>query len=309
MVTILYVVASVLMVLGVFMMLRLTPVQITQDMMDLMRPANKIRTLAGDIQAKRRRGGAFGLLQRIRNTMEATGRAKAFPVAITAVLGLAALGVFVSILIKNLWLLPALAIGFGALPILYLSSAVEYYEKTVRDELETALSIITNAYIRTDDIVVAVRENLDFIKPPLRGAFEKFLQDSAVMPSNKEIIIRLRDRLDDHVFYEWCTTLLQCQDDRTLKENLNPVVGKLTDIRLVNTQNAAVVATAKTEYYSMAAFVIASVPLLEVLSPGSLEMLMTSGIGKFLVGIVVDVVLFTFFRLRRATRMVDFNTK
>lgn len=308
-VTFLYIVAAVLMVLGVFFMLRLTPVQITQDLMDLLRPANKLRTLAADVQAKRQRGGLFGALQRIRNTMEATGRGRLFPLAITGMFGFAAAGVFIGIIIDNIWLIPALAVIMGAIPFLYMGSAVEYYERTVRDELETALSIITNAYIRTDDIVVAVEENIQFIKPPLRKVFERFVQDSVIMPSNKEIIIRLRERLDDHVFYEWCTTLLQCQDDRTLKENLHPVVGKLTDIRLINTQNAAVISTAKTEYYAMIVFVAISVPLLALISPGSLQTLASTGFGKFLIGIVADVVVFTFFRMRKVTRPVDYNAK
>ena len=47
-VTICYVLATVLMVLGIFFTMRLTAVDITQDLMNLMRPANKIRTLAGD---------------------------------------------------------------------------------------------------------------------------------------------------------------------------------------------------------------------------------------------------------------------
>ena len=309
MITILYVVASVLMVLGVFLTLRLDSVQITQDLMNLLKPANKIRTLASDVQAKRQRGGIFGTLQRLRNTMEATGRGRLFPLAITSMFGFGALGVLIGILIKNIWLIPALTIGLAAIPFLYMGSAVEYYEKTVRDELETALSIVTNAYIRTDDIVVAVEENLMYIKPPLRGVFEKFVQDSVVMPSNKEIILRLRDRLDDHVFFEWCTTLLQCQDDRTLKENLNPVVGKLTDIRLINTQNAAVIASAKTEYFAMVAFMLVSIPILAVLSPGSLEMLTGTMLGKFLLGVVADVILFTYFRMRKVTQPVDFDTK
>lgn len=309
MVNILRIIATALMVFGIFSILNLTSVQITQDFMDFIRPANKIRTMAGDVQAKRKRGGLYGALQRIRNTMETTGRGKLFPLAVTSVIGFAGLGFFVCILINNVWLMPALVIGIGSIPILYLNSAVDFYEKSISDELETAMSIITNSYIRTEDIVGAVEENVKSIKPPLRGVFEKFVRDSTVMPSTKEIIIRLRDRLDDAVFYEWCTTLLQCQDDRTLKENLNPVVSKLTDIRLVNTQAEAVVASAKTEYYAMVGFVIISFPLLEAMSPGSMDMLMYTEIGKFLLGIVVNIAVFTFFRMRSATRKIDYNTK
>lgn len=309
MITLLYSIASILMVLGIFFMLKLTPVKITQDIMDILRPANKLRTISEDVRAKRQRGGLYGELQRIRNTMEATGKGKMFPLALTATFGLAVLGVFLALLVDNVWIMPTLVFGLGSLPFLYISSSVEYYEKSVRNELETALSIITNAYIRTEDIVQAVEETIDFIKPPLKTVFHAFLQDSRIYPSTKESIIRLRSRLDDQVFYEWCTTLLQCQDDRTLKDNLHPVVSRLTDIRLVNTQVAAVVASAKTEYWAMLGFMIASIPMLSLISPGSLEILVTEPIGKALLGIVSAVTLFSYFRVRKVTKTVDYNLK
>ena len=308
-ITILHVLAVVLMVSGIFMMLHVTPVDITQDLMNMLRPANKLRTMANDIQAHRQRGGLYGELHRLRNTMDATGRGKMFPLAMSSVLAFAVLGVVLSMMLKNLWLMPTFVVGLGSLPFLYMGSAVNYYEKTIRDELETALSIITNAYIRTDDIVVAVEENLEFIKPPLRKTFEQFVSDSVVMPSVKEIIVRLRDRLSDQVFYEWCTILLQCQDDRTLKENLQPTLSKLTDIRLINSQIEAVIATSKTEYYALVAFVVVSFPLLEFFSPGAMDLLLHTGIGKFLIGIVSFVVLMSYFRMRQVTRPVDFNSR
>ena len=301
--------ASVLMVLGIFLIMQLTPVQITADIMDLLRPADKLRTQASNVQARRQTKGLYFELKRIKSAMEATGRGKMFPLAITGMFGFGALGFLVAVILKNYWLAPTLIIGFGAIPFWYLGSAVDYHEKIIREELETALSIITNAYIRTEDIVTAVEENIEFIKPPLRYIFDQFLQDSVVMPSTKEIILRLRDRLADHVFYEWCTTLLQCQDDRTLKENLNPVVTKLTDIRLINTQVASIVATAKTEYFAMVGFMVVSIPLLAFLSPGSVDIMLYNPIGKFLVGVVAAIVLFTYFRMRKNTRTVDFSTK
>lgn len=309
MVTILHALAVILMAFGIFMIFRLTPAQITQDMMNLLRPADKLRTMVSDAQARRKRDGLYGELQRIRNTMQATGRGQLFPLLISCVFGFVAIGVVIAIILDNYWLIPTLAIAFGAIPFFYMGSSVVHYESSVREELETALSIITNAYIRTDDIVLAVEENLDFIKYPLRNIFEKFVQDSVVMPSTKEVIIRLRERLDDQVFYEWCTTLIQCQDDRTLKENLNPVVTKLTDIRLINTQCAAIISSARMEYYAIIGFIVASVPLMSVLVPGSLELLSDTGFGKFLVGVVAAIILFTYFRLRKVTKPVDYSTK
>ena len=72
---------------------------------------------------------------------------------------------------------------------------------------------------------------------------------------------------------------------------------------------AAIIASAKTEYWMMVGFMIVSIPLLAVLSPGSIDIILYSPIGKFLVGVVAAIVLFTFFRMRKATRTVDFDTK
>ena len=42
--------------------------------------------------------------------------------------------------------------------------------------------------------------------------------------------------VDNEIFWEWCDTLIQCQDDRTLKDTLLPIVAKLTDVRIVNSE-------------------------------------------------------------------------
>ena len=38
--------------------------------------------------------------------------------------------------------------------------------KVIAAELETALSIITTAYLRNEDILTAVEENLPYLNPP-----------------------------------------------------------------------------------------------------------------------------------------------
>lgn len=59
-----------------------------------------------------------------------------------------------------------------------------YYEKNTKEELETALSIITTSYVRSDDIVAAVRENIKYIKPPPRDVFKSFEGEATAISSN-----------------------------------------------------------------------------------------------------------------------------
>ena len=99
------------------------------------------------------------------------------------------------------------------------------------------LRIITNSYIRSDDIILAVQENTDYIKPPLQEIFKRFIVEATTLSSStKQALYNLKNRVDNDIFVEWCDSLIICQDDRTLKDTLSPIVNKLTDVRIVNNE-------------------------------------------------------------------------
>lgn len=43
------------------------------------------------------------------------------------------------------------------------------YKKHLNEELETAISIITTSYLRTEDLIRAVKENLPYINEPVKA--------------------------------------------------------------------------------------------------------------------------------------------
>ena len=53
--------------------------------------------------------------------------------------------------------------------------AVGHLKKYVAAELETALSIISTAYLRTEDVQTAAEENVAYLNPPVQGVFRNFL--------------------------------------------------------------------------------------------------------------------------------------
>ena len=123
------------------------------------------------------------------------------------------------------------------------------YERHVKAELETALSIITTSYVRSDSIIDAVAENIDYLKPPVRGIFESFLAETtSITPDVQMAIVHLKEKISDTIFEEWCETLQSCQNDRTLKDTLMPVVAKFTDVRLVNSSLKTMLAEARREF-------------------------------------------------------------
>ena len=225
---ILQVIASVFLIIAIAIFFGLTPEQITDDLMKIITPNDTMHDKAKNIRGNRKRHKLYKVLVNIKGALASTGKSKQFTLVICASVVLFAAGVIVSILINNLFLMPVLAVTFALIPFFYITNTLSYYEKQTKEELETALSIITTSYERCDDIVQAVRENIQYIKPPLREVFMAFEGEATAVSSNiKRALYSLREKVDNDIFKEWVDTLILCQDDRTLKDTLQPVVQKL----------------------------------------------------------------------------------
>lgn len=301
------VVGCMLLTISVFMLLGVTPERMVGDLMDLLRPSGKLHTRAEKIQNKKRRTGLYSKLRELQTSMEATGRGRYFPLlfAATGLLTFAAL--VLAAWLQNWFLAPTFCVAFGMLPMLYATGVVRDYEKAMRAEMETALSVITNAYLRMEDVTAAIGETISYIKPPLRSLFEHYLADMAVNPAREEALYRLRERLDDQIWFEWVTTLIQCQDDRALRDNLQPIVAKLTDVRIVNDQVSGAIASARSEFYIIVAFLFANYPMMYAMNPDGYEILVGTTAGKAITGFVAAVVLACYFIMRRMTKAVTFE--
>lgn len=300
--------AYILLLVGIVMILGITPEAFVEVLMDILRPSTKLKYKVEDAQGDRKQEGLYGALLDMKLALENTGKGAMFPVMICAAVLMFGFGIILSLLIDNIWLAPTLSVCFAAIPISYISRTVTYHSRSIKNELETALSIITNAYLRSDNIIVAVEENLDYIKPPLQKVFVAFVSDANFLSSNtKRALENLRGKVHDQVFYEWVTTLIQCQDDRTMKDNLLPVVTKLTDIRLVNSQIQNTILSAKMEYYIMLGMVVGTVPLLYILNNDWYNTLMYSDVGKITQGVIALIAMITWFFMSRYTRPVEYT--
>ena len=67
-----------------------------------------------------------------------------------------AVGAVLALLIGNVYMVPIMGIGFSLLPVWYLHSTSASYKKHLNEELETAISIITTSYLRTEDIILSL---------------------------------------------------------------------------------------------------------------------------------------------------------
>lgn len=306
--TFVYLICFLLLAVGAVLLLMLTPERITGDLMRFVSPKQTLRDKVLTRKGKKKSRKITVELRRIKDALEQTGKGNQFAVACAASLLLMIVGCVIAIMIDNPFLVPVFAIAFAMIPFIYAKRTVAYYDNHVKEELETALSIITTSYVRTDDIVSAVKENIQYLKPPVKDIFAGFVAENMMISSDvKQSIRHLKEKVNNSIFAEWCETLIACQDDRTLKDTLMPIVTKLTDVRIVNNEIKGMLSSARIEYYMMAGMVVGNIPLLYFLNKDWFNALMFTTLGKLVLAICGLVIIVTAVLMLRFTKQIEYR--
>ena len=306
--TFVYLICFLLLAVGAVLLLKLTPERITGDLMLFVSPKQTLRDKVLTRKGKKKSRKITVELRRIKDALEQTGKGNQFAVACAASLLLMIVGCVIAIMIDNPFLVPVFAIAFAMIPFIYAKRTVAYYDNHVKEELETALSIITTSYVRTDDIVSAVKENIQYLKPPVKDIFAGFVAENMMISSDvKQSIRHLKEKVNNSIFAEWCETLIACQDDRTLKDTLMPIVTKLTDVRIVNNEIKGMLSSARIEYYMMASMVVGNIPLLYFLNKDWFNALMFTTLGKLVLAICGLVIIVTAVLMLRFTKQIEYR--
>lgn len=306
--TFVYIICFAIFTVGVVLLLKLTPDQLTKDLSTFFNKKKSLRDQSLTARGEKKTRKLVVEIQKIKTALEETGKEKQFSVACAASLLLMIVGCVLALAIRNPFLIPVLAVTFAAVPFVYLKKALSIYEKQVKADLETALSIITTSYTRNDNIIIAVRENIGYLKPPIKGLFESFLTETeSINPDIRVAIAHLKEKISDTIFEEWCDTLIACQNDRTLKDTLMPVVSKLTDVRLVNNSLKTMLENARREYYTMVIMVVANIPILYCINKDWYNALMNTTVGKIVLAICAFVIFITALRMGKVTKPVEYK--
>ena len=306
--TFVYLICFLLLAVGAVLLLELPPERITGDLMRFVSPKQTLRDKVLTRKGKKKSRKITVELRRIKDALEQTGKGNQFAVACAASLLLMIVGCVIAIMIDNPFLVPVFAIAFAMIPFIYAKRTVAYYDNHVKEELETALSIITTSYVRTDDIVSAVKENIQYRKPPVKDIFAGFVAENMMISSDvKQSIRHLKEKVNNSIFAEWCETLIACQDDRTLKDTLMPIVTKLTDVRIVNNEIKGMLSSARVEYYMMTGMVVGNIPLLYFLNKDWFNALMFTTLGKLVLAICGLVIIVTAVLMLQFTKQIEYR--
>jgi len=244
----------------------------------------------------------------IEQILKATGREGKFESVKTfAVIGFA-VGCLAALLLGNAFLVPALGLAFAYIPVFYIRATAGTYKKQLNAELETALSIITTSYLRTEDILTSVKENIGFINPPVRAHFEEFITESELINANTvSALNRLKLKIPNVIFHEWVNTLIRCQSDRTMKNTLLSSIQKFSDVRVVQSELDSSVASIKREAFMMMGLVAINVPLLYVINHDWFNTLVYTLQGKVTLAVCAAIVLFSFVRIMKLSAPIEYK--
>lgn len=244
----------------------------------------------------------------VEQLLKATGREGRFAMVKRVSILLFALGAVLALLMDNPFLIPILGAGFAFTPVWYLRSTAAAYKKHLNEELETAISIITTSYLRSGDLLKAVKENIPYLNPPVKAHFEAFITESEMLNANMiSTINTLKLKVPNRVFHEWCNTLIQCQSDRSMKNTLTFTVQKFSDQRIIQSELEAIINEPKKEAFTMMFLVVGNILLLYVLNHSWFETLMFSTPGKITLAICAAIILFSFTRIMQLSKPIEYG--
>lgn len=302
-------IACIGMITGSFILFDISPVEFTENIFkNLTSKPKSIKDEINEVTKRKKMSLLRREIMEVQEMLRVTGREKKFPMVCALSLLLFAIGGSVAIILGNLFLVPVMAIGFMFMPFWYVRITQIHFKRAIAAELETALSIITTAYLRNEDILTAVEENMNYLNPPALSVFREFV--SRIKLIDPDVIASLREmkgRIDNAVFHEWCDALIACQFDRSLKTTLTPIVSKLSDMRVVNGELENMVFEPRKEFITMQILVLGNIPLLYFLNKDWYHTLMHTVMGQIVLAICVTAIFISTAFVIKLTQPIEYR--
>ena len=252
--------------------------------------------------------GFFNREYELGEMLRSMGRAEKFTAVKQLSLLLFAVGAVLALLLNNIYMVPIFGIGFSLVPVWYLRSTAATYKKHLNEELEMSISIITTSYLRTEDLIKSVKENLPFINEPVKSTFSAFVSEAELINANLVSAINsMKMKVPNRVFHEWCNILIQCQSDRSMKQTLPTITQKFSDVRIVQSELEAMMQGPRREAITMVFLVIANIPLLYFLNQDWFHALLFTTPGKIALAICGAIILFSVSQIMQLSKPIEYG--
>jgi Flp pilus assembly protein TadB len=296
-------------VAGGFMMLSLSPFELAGNVAKLFQRRKK--TLAQKIKEATNAKKIKGIRKTVMETkeiLEVTGKQNLFGTLTVFSILLFIAGAFLSLLMGNALMIPVMAAGFSLLPFWYVMFTANFYKKQLNAELETALSIITTSYLRSENFILAVEENISYLNPPVCDVFKSFLARTNLINADLRLALEsIKYKVASEVYREWIDAVIACQEDKTLKTTLTPIISKLSDMRVVSAELDILLYEPMKEFITMALLLVGNIPLIYFLNKSWFDTLMNTLVGKGILALSAGALFVSLAAVIRLTRPIEYK--
>lgn len=304
-----YAFAFFLMVGGAFMALNLTPADFVTQILSVFsgRKVKLKQSFKRSIKPVKIRG-IRAIVRDSKEALRMEDQSSKFPQLVFASFVLAIIGILIASAMDNPFLIPILAIFLALLPFLYVLITAIKSKKDLNTALETALSTITSSYIRTESIITAVSENVDNLDQRVKPTFQRFLvQAQMISPDIPALLESMKKQISNSVFHEWIDAMILCQDDRSLKSTLLPIVNKLSDMRVVAGELNNLLYEPLKDFVVMALLLLLEAPFMRSQNVEWYNILMFTPVGKILITVDVILLMIALVAIVRNTQPIEYR--
>ena len=239
---------------------------------------------------------------------EQTGQRNRFPKMLKVALLTGAGGALLGLLFRNPLLSIVLAVGCYYIPLWLTQFNLYRYNRFINEELETALSLVTTSYTRSNDVLAAVEENLGHINEPVRGVFAAFCNNVKYVDANAAAQIeRMKGALDNKLFSQWCDSLILCQEDHTLRAALAPIVAKFSDQKAQQQENETKMMLPLQRAMTMVGLTVGFIPLLRLANAGWYANLVSTFLGQLALVATAVISLMTINKAIRLSKPSEYD--
>ncbi|MCI9052947.1 MAG: hypothetical protein HFI05_13720 [Lachnospiraceae bacterium] len=297
---------------GSFLLLNLKPTEFFYEISAFFQKEEKnipIKKRIENLNKKKKEKAFFSLIEEVKEILEYIDQRELFARICVAAGLFALLGTILSFSMDNLFMIFPLSIGLALIPFLYMKFSGIRLKKTINEELETALSIITTSYLRSEDVIQSIKENIEYMKMPcIRKPFQNFLaQTIFVNPNIPAALENLKAQIESDVFKEWVDELKACQIDKNLKVTLTPIIEKFSDMRIISSEIEELLYAPVKEFITMCMLLIAIVPGLYFINRDWFFALVSSGLGKIVLSITVFVIVLSISGVIKASKPIEYK--
>ncbi len=298
---------AVALCVGLFLLFGLNPARFVRAVFaHRKKDSFKTRLLAA--QGLKRQNFLAKQFNKTDEVLRITGREAKIPFYRRLSVLLAVFGAAIGILTLNPPLALVLALAGLLIPQFIVQMSAARFQKESREELYTALSLVTSSYERTGNLVWAVEENVAHIHPPVDTVFSEFLRQYRVVdPSVPHALSHVRGMLDSGIWREWCDAMQLCIINPTQRNILRNIVEKSGRQNRAQNELDSLLPRPMQQMLLVMGMALINIPIVCFLFSDFATILFGTIQGKCGLAVMAAAVLFAIYRAVHAARPVEYR--